>query len=110
MTGSHFHHPMLDATVNYRLAHIRLVCKGCGASWKLKPPYAALVTGCRFLCYFLWAAAALWMVNERVVFFILCLVLSVLLLLLPGKLVTAQIEKTKDYARYFAGYDASAEE
>jgi hypothetical protein len=55
-------------------------------------------------------AAALWMVNERVVFFILCLVLSVLLLLLPGKLLTAQIEKTKDYARYFAGYDASAEE
>ena len=92
MTGSHVHHPMLDATVNYRLAHIRLVCKGCGESWRLKPIYAAL--------------AALWMVNERVVFFILCLVLSVLLLLLPGKLLAAQIEKTKDYARYFAGYDA----
>ena len=106
MTGSHVHQPMLDATVNYQLAHIRLVCKGCGESWGLKPPYAALVAGCRYLCYLLWAGAALWMVNERVVFFILCLVLSVLLLLLPGKLLVAQIEKTKDYARYFAGYDA----
>ena len=106
MTGSHVHQPMLDATVNYRLAHICLVCKGCGESWRLKPQYAALVTGCRVLCYLLLAVAALWMVNERVIFFILCLVLSVLLLLLPGKLLAAQIEKTKDYARYFADYDA----
>ena len=105
MTGSHVHQPMLDATVNYRLSYIRLVCKSCGAEWRLKPPYAALVTGCRFLCYLLWAAA-LWMVNERVIFFILCLVLSVLLLLLPGKLLVARIEKTNDYARYFADYDA----
>ena len=105
MTGSHFHQPMIDATVNYRFSYIRLVCKSCGASWRLKPLYAALVAGCRFLCYLLWALAALWMVNERVVFFILCLVLSVLLLLLPGKLLVARIEKSKDYARYFADYD-----
>ncbi len=95
---------MLDATVNYRFSYIRLVCKSCGASWRLKPMYAALVTGCRFLCYLLWAAA-LWFVNEKVIFFILCLVLSVLLLLLPGKLLAAQIKRTKDYARYFADYD-----
>ncbi len=106
MIGSHVHQPMLDATVNYRLSYIRLVCKSCGAEWRLKPPYAALVTGCRFLCYLLWALAALWMANERVVVFILCLVLSVLLLLLPGKLLVARIEKSKDYARYFADQDA----
>ena len=105
MTGSHIHQPMLDATVNYRFSYIRLVCKNCGASWRLKPMYAALVAGCRFLCYFLLGMAGLWMVNERIIFFILCLVLSVLLLLLPGKLLAARMEKTKDYARYFVDYD-----
>ena len=95
MTGSHVHQPTLDATVNYRLAHIRLVCKGCGESWRLKPLYAALVAGCRYLCYLLWALAALWMVNERVVFFILCLVLSVLLLLLPGEASGGPHRKSK---------------
>ena len=64
MTGSHIHQPMIDATVNYRFSYIRLVCKSCGASWRLKPLYAALVAGCRFLCYLLSALAALWIWDQ----------------------------------------------